>query len=68
MGIFHECTKYARRNGLSITFIVEDNGLSVDTPTQKCWGECDIDSNNIIKYNYARVYPHYGCGKWVIFK
>jgi len=32
-GIFHECTKYAARNNLPITFIVEDNGFSTDTPT-----------------------------------
>lgn len=68
MGVFHECAKYARRNNFSITFVVEDNGISVDTPTQKCWGKCNTNSNNIIKYNYKRIYPHYGCGKWVIFK
>lgn len=67
MGIFHECTKYAKRNDLPMTFVVEDNGLSVDTPTQKCWGECNSD-NKIKKYEYKRIYPHYGCGKWVIFK
>ncbi len=68
MGIFHECTKYARRNNLPITFVVEDNGLSVDTPTQKCWGECVGSDDNIKRYEYKRIYPHYGCGKWVIFK
>ena len=48
MGIFHECVKYASRNDLPIHFVVEDNGLSVDTPTQKTWGECDINANNKI--------------------
>lgn len=67
MGAFHECEKYARRNNLPITFIIEDNGLSVDTPTQKTWGEWDAN-NKTIRYKYTRVYPHYGCGKWVIFK
>lgn len=69
MGAFHESAKYACRNDLPITFVVEDNGLSVDTPTQKAWGECKSDINSkIIRYKYSRVYPHYGCGKWVIFK
>jgi TPP-dependent pyruvate/acetoin dehydrogenase alpha subunit len=67
MGAFHECEKYARRNNLPITFVVEDNGLSVDSPTQKTWGEWDAN-NKVIRYKYTRVYPHYGCGKWVIFK
>jgi TPP-dependent pyruvate/acetoin dehydrogenase alpha subunit len=67
MGTFHESEKYARRNNLPITFVVEDNGMSVDSPTQKTWGEWDIN-NKIIKYKYTRIYPHYGCGKWVIFK
>lgn len=68
-GVFHECTKYACRNDLPITFVVEDNGLSVDTPTQKSWGECNADVNSkIVRYKYTRVYPHYGCGRWIIFK
>jgi TPP-dependent pyruvate/acetoin dehydrogenase alpha subunit len=67
MGIFHECVKYAERNDLPITFIVEDNGLSVDTPTQECWGKNNSESK-IKRYEYKRIYPHYGCGKWVIFK
>lgn len=66
MGIFYECVKYARRNDLPITFVVEDNGLSVDTPTQKCWGECNSDIK-IIRYKYTRHFPHHGIGKWVTF-
>lgn len=38
MGVFHECTKYSERNNLPITFVVEDNELSVNSPTQKIWG------------------------------
>jgi TPP-dependent pyruvate/acetoin dehydrogenase alpha subunit len=67
MGIFHEAVKYAKRNSLPITFVIEDNGLSVDTPTQKSWGENCADIK-IIRYQYTRIYPHYGCGRWVIFK
>jgi len=66
MGCFHESTKYAQRNNLPITFVVEDNNFSVNTPTQKCWGKSNGKSN-IIKYNYERVYPHHGSGKWVTF-
>lgn len=36
-GAFHEAYKYAKNNELPITFIVEDNGLSVLTPTEDTW-------------------------------
>jgi pyruvate dehydrogenase E1 component alpha subunit len=67
MGVFHETVKYAERNGLPITFIVEDNGMSIDTPTQKVWGEVPCVSK-VIRYTYKKTrYPHYGSGKWVTF-
>lgn len=66
MGIFHECSKYATRHDLPITFVVEDNGLSVNTPTQEVWGTSKAESK-IIKYNYERKYPHQGCGQWLVF-
>lgn len=37
-GIFHECAKYCQGHGLPVTFIVEDNGLSVCTDTKQAWG------------------------------
>ena len=37
-GTFHEVTKYAGRHDLPITFVIEDNGLSTNTPTQTVWG------------------------------
>ena len=65
-GTFHECTKYAMRNALPINFVVEDNKWSVDSPTQKVWGE-KCGGPNVIRYTYERVYPHYGFGVWVVF-
>ena len=55
-GIFHECVKYANGHNLPIYFVVEDNGLSVDTPTEKVW-----------RYSYQREFPHQGSGTFVIF-
>ena len=66
MGVFHECTKYAARHSLPITFVVEDNGLSTDTPTQEAWG-LDKGKPDIIRYEYERTYPHTGAGTWVSF-
>jgi pyruvate dehydrogenase E1 component alpha subunit len=70
MGIFHECLKYARGENLPITFIIEDNGLGCYTPTSKVWKErtnyyCDL--KNVNGYEYRRIYPHYGIGKWINF-
>lgn len=66
-GMFHECTKYAARHRLTISFVIEDNGLSVNTLTQEAWGT--FSSKPIIcGYKYIRTYPHQGAGKWVIFK
>jgi len=66
MGVFHECTKYAARHNLPIIFVVEDNGLSVNTPTQEVWGKSK-SKPKIIRYEYKRKYPHQGCGVWVVF-
>lgn len=63
-GLFHEVTKYAARNSLPINFIVEDNGLSTDTPTQESWGNGPSGAN-IWRYTYTRKYPHYGTGKFI---
>lgn len=65
-GIFHECTKYARRNDLPITFVVEDNELSINTPTQVVWGKSK-SKGHIIRYKYKREVPHTGAGKFVTF-
>jgi pyruvate dehydrogenase E1 component alpha subunit len=37
LGAFYESYRYAKLNNLPITFIVEDNGKSTNSPTLKCW-------------------------------
>ena len=66
-GIFMECTKYAAGQHLPITFVVEDNGLSTNTPTQEVWGE-EPGTPNIFRYTYQREFPHINAGQWVTFK
>lgn len=67
-GIFHEAGEYARRNGLPIQFIVEDNLLSCNSPTEDCWGRYPDKIENVVKrYSYDRSVPHCGTGKWVTF-
>lgn len=66
-GIFYESIDYAEGNDLPITFIVENNGLSVETPTKEAWGKCISKVNKEKFYWYQRTYPHQGSGKWIIF-
>jgi len=63
MGAFDEAVKFAERNDLPITFVVEDNGLSTLTPTQKVWGLYPR-KNKVIRYKYKNNrYPHSGVNK-----
>lgn len=63
-GIAQESLRYAGGHALPITFIIEDNGLSCDTPTGETWGD-HIAAPEI--YGYRRCYPHMNTGKWVDF-
>ena len=67
-GGFMEMHKYAVNFDLPIVFVVEDNGVSTNTPTEATWKvKQDIPSEKVIWYSYEKVWPHYGTGKWVIF-
>lgn len=70
-GIYHECAKYAVSNMLNMRFIVEDNGLSVCTPTQLAWGAkkpaMDDGAVEFSRYGYHSKYPHAGAGSRIQF-
>ena len=71
-GIAQSAFKYSLNFDLPITFIVEDNNLSVCTDTRKVWGsnklQYEITSNSkIICYKYSNKYPHAGAGTRVQF-
>ena len=58
VGAFQDAMTYAIGHNLPLRFVIEDNGLSTNTPTKATWGP----SNNwdIVKhYTYERTYPHY---------
>ena len=65
-GIFAETARYAMQHALPIQFVIEDNGMSVCTPTRETWGtEQPIP---VLKgYSYALTRAHVGVGKWVRF-
>jgi len=64
-GISCECIEYAQGHDLPITYVIEDNGLSVTTDTRKVWGTKKAKKS--LRYAYKRKYPHAGTGKHVLF-
>lgn len=72
MGTANTCIKYSLAHGLPITFVVEDNGLSVMTDTMSVWGlpESSFRTTrppNVRYFEYSSSYPHAGAGKRVEF-
>ena len=66
-GAFHEASVYARRQDLPVTFIIEDNGLSVLTDTQDAWGR-HPGAGDVRRYAYVNSpFPHAGAGRRVDF-
>ena len=67
-GIFYEAYKYTKNFDLRLQFVVEDNNLSTNTPTDKTWGGIKRDvPDDVIYYSYERGFPHHGTGSWVLF-
>lgn len=77
-GAWSEAFRYSVAQNLPITFIVEDNSLSVLTPTKLVWGDHkwylptqNVDwyqDKHLIYYKYANnKYPHAGAGIRVQF-
>jgi len=66
-GTFMENYKYAKNFDLPIKFVVEDNGVSTNTPTIDTWNKKSEIPSDVIWYQYKKEWPHYGTGKWVIF-
>ena len=56
-GTFHECYKYAQNFELPLKFVVEDNNMSTNTPTDKAWNKKSDVPENVIYYRYEREYP-----------
>lgn len=70
MGVFRECLEYATGHDLPYHLVIEDNGLSTNTPTREAWGGGSPWLNNprVSYYHYERTVPHVGAGKWVDFE
>ena len=66
-GVFHESYKYTKNFDLPLQFVVEDNNLSVHTPTDLAWNVRQDVPDDIVYYKYENGYPHHGTGAWVNF-
>ena len=66
-GQFHECYKFVKNYNLPVKFVVEDNGLSTNTPTKSVWKKLSKIPSDIIYYKYKRKFPHHGTGSWILF-
>lgn len=77
-GAWSEAYRYAVAHNLPITFVVEDNQLSVETPTAEVWGNNQwylpdgvadwYQDDHLIYYTYHNnKYPHAGAGTRVQF-
>lgn len=79
-GSFHEAYKYSLNHNLPITFVIEDNGKSVCTPTSLVWNRefpyylkkkyegGVLKQENLCYYQYINNrYPHAGAGIRVQF-
>ena len=66
-GVFHECYKYSRNFNLPLDFVVEDNNMSTNTPTDETWNKKSKIPDDVHYYKYERNFPHHGTGSWVLF-
>jgi pyruvate dehydrogenase E1 component alpha subunit len=68
-GIFWDCLRFSQLHRLPITFVIEDNGYSVQTPTQEvCLPIPDsLFGDKVIRYQYKNMWPHQGNGTVVSF-
>jgi len=65
-GIYHECVKYCTGHDLPVSFVIEDNGVSVCTRTDEAWGTSRRVPDET-RYYYGLTRPHVGVGKYVRF-
>lgn len=77
-GIFYECEQYASNFNLPISFVIENNNMSTNSPTDSTWGILHTPFKEIktwhqwingktLIYCYTRECEHINVGTHVIF-
>lgn len=49
-GVFYEALKFSKKNELPIMFVIEDNGMSTNTPTQDAWGDPENNTSKTLQW------------------
>lgn len=65
-GVVRECRDYAHQHDLPVTFVLENNGVSVCTPTDAVWPAHPMSVRDY-EFKYDLPWPHSGAGKRVEF-
>ena len=71
-GVAQTSIRYAETHDLPITFVIEDNGVSVLTETREVWASKTLrfnerESSKVRSFSYKSKYPHAGAGVRVQF-
>lgn len=71
-GVAQTSIRYAETHDLPITFVIEDNGISVLTDTRDVWASKTLrfnerESQKVRFFSYKSKYPHAGAGVRVQF-
>jgi len=71
-GVAQTAFRYSEKHDLPITFVIEDNGISVLTETRKVWNTVtlrfeEVKNSKIVSYKYKSKFPHAGAGVRVQF-
>lgn len=68
IGAFNDAYLFSEGHNLPVTFVIEDNGLSTNTPTKEAWGNAlESSPPKYIAYQYKRTTQHYGTAGFVSF-
>lgn len=71
-GIAQTAFRYSEKHDLPITFIIEDNGISVLSNTRRIWNTNklryeEFSNSKVISFKYTSKFPHAGAGKRIQF-
>ena len=64
-GAYADARNYAHRHGFCLNFVIENNGLSTNTPTEETWG--GGVAFDVTEYKYKRTTQHSGTDNYVAF-
>lgn len=65
-GHYIEAVRFGISRQLPLTFVLEDNDFAVESTKKDRWHNYSpINANNVVRYNYQRIFPHVGVGKHV---